>query len=88
MECQMITYGGAVTNVGRMDIPANYGPLYLEALYRPSIYFDIEEKIVGVITVDGRMSFMLTHNETIINTDTAKELRDTAMNHLSNAVVG
>lgn len=86
MGWDRITYGYAITNAGRMDIPTVYGPLLLDAVYGPSFYSDVEEKIIGVITVGGRISFMLTYNETIVSTDNAKKIRDMAMNHLSRAV--
>lgn len=86
MGWDRITYGFAITNVGRVDIPTDYGPLVLDAVYGPSFYSDVEEKIVGVITVGGRISFMLTHNEAIVSTDTANKIRDMAMSHLSEAV--
>jgi len=61
-----ITYGCALTNVGRFDIPTTYGPYRLEAVYGPSFYSDVDEKVVGVITVGGRLSYMLTCNESVV----------------------
>lgn len=51
MGWDRITYGYAITNVGRMDIPTVYGPLLFDAVYGPSFYSDVEEKIVGVMRV-------------------------------------
>jgi hypothetical protein len=86
MGWDRITYGHAITNVGRMDIPTEYGPLLLDTVYGPSFYSDVEEKIVGVITVGGRISFMLTYNKVIISTDIAEKIQDTVMNYLAHAV--
>ena len=79
-----VTYGYAITNVGRFDIPTVYGPLKLEAVYGPSVYSDVDEKVVGVITVGGRLSCILTCNEAVVG-DGAR-LRDAAMAHLEEAV--
>ncbi|MBN1381019.1 MAG: hypothetical protein JXA41_05040 [Deltaproteobacteria bacterium] len=86
MGWHRITYGYAITNVGRIDMPDVYGPLRLEALHGPSVYSDVEEKIIGVITVKGSISFMMTFNETTISTHDARQIRDFAMQHLLNAV--
>ena len=50
---------GKPTNVGRMNIPTSYGPLRIEAVYEPSVYSDVKEKSVGVITVPGRFLSIL-----------------------------
>ena len=42
-----ITYGYALTNIGRFDIPTSFGQLELEAVYGPLFYSDVEEKMVG-----------------------------------------
>ncbi|WP_088239422.1 condensation domain-containing protein [Calothrix rhizosoleniae] len=84
MGWHKVTYGYAITNVGRFDIPTVYGSLKLEAVYGPSIYSDVEEKIVGVITVGGRLSCILTCNESVVGDGT--RLRDAAMTHLEEAV--
>ena len=83
MGWDKVTYGYAITNVGRANIPTAYGPLRLEAVYGPSFYSDVEEKMVGVITVGGRMSFMLIHNESHISSETARRIRDAVMSYLA-----
>jgi NRPS condensation-like uncharacterized protein len=53
-------YDISVTNLGRLDIPAQYGPLRLEALYGPALSVAGEHhRVLGVTTVGGRMSFTL-----------------------------
>ena len=84
MNWHQTTYGYAITNVGRFDIPVSYGPLELEAVYGPLFYSDVEEKMLGVITVGGRMSFCHVSRRSIIND--ASILRDTAMDYLKAAV--
>jgi NRPS condensation-like uncharacterized protein len=75
-----ITYGYALTNVGRFDIPTTYGPYRLEAVYGPLFYSDVEEKMVGVITVGGSLSFILASNESVVGD--ATRLKKAAMEYL------
>ena len=53
-------YGCAITNVGRLNIPDQYGPLNLEAVHGPVVYSDVNEKTVGVVTVAERLSISMT----------------------------
>ncbi len=80
MDWHEITYGYALTNVGRFDIPTTYGPYRLEAVYGPLFYSDVEEKMVGVITVGGRLSIILASNESVVGDST--RLKKAAMGYL------
>ncbi len=71
-----VNFGAAITNVGRIDIPTGYGDLELDAVYGPFVYSDVNEKTVGVLTVGNRMTFAMSHNVDVVDTDTAAELRD------------
>jgi len=84
MGWHKITYGYALTNVGRFDIPTAYGSLKLEAVYGPLFYSDIEEKMIGIITVGGRLSFLFASNESVV--DNAPGLRESAMRYLEEAI--
>jgi hypothetical protein len=84
MGWHKITYGYALTNVGRFDIPTTYGPLQLETVFGPAVYSDVEEKVVGVITVGGILSCIMTCNEAVVG-DCAL-LKQAAMEHLIEAV--
>ena len=79
MGFHTVTYGCALTNVGRLDIPTRYGPLELEAVYGPSIFSDVEEKVIGVITVGGRLSVTLLCNEKVTEPGVAERLKNAAM---------
>ena len=86
MGWHQITYGYALTNMGRFDIPTCYGPLELEGVYGPLFYSDVEEKMVGVITVGGRLSFLHASRETVVGD--ATRLQKAAMRHLKTAIGG
>jgi len=79
MGWHKITYGYALTNVGRFDIPTTYGPYRLEAVYGPLFYSDVEEKMIGVITVGGRLSIILAGNESVVD---VTRLKKAAMEYL------
>ncbi len=86
MNWQGISYGYAITNVGRMNIPTNYGQYQLDSVYGPFIYSDVNEKTMGVITVGNKVTFLMSYNKAIVKPHTAEEIRDTAMDYLSNAI--
>lgn len=76
MMWDRVRFGFAITNVGRVDIPTDYGALKLDAVYGPIVYSDVNEKTVGVITVGNRMTFAMSHNIDVVDTNTASQLRD------------
>ena len=76
MMWDKVNFGAAITNVGRIDIPASYGDLKLEAVYGPFVYSDVNEKTVGVLTVGNRMTFAMSHNGDTVDTKTVAQLRD------------
>jgi len=86
MNWRGISYGYAITNVGRMNIPTTYNHYQLESVYGPFVYSDVNEKTMGVITVGDKVTFLMSYNETIVTPHTAEAIRKTAMDYLSNAV--
>jgi NRPS condensation-like uncharacterized protein len=86
MNWQGVSYGYAITNVGRMNIPTNYAQYQLESVYGPFVYSDVNEKTMGVITVGHKVTFLVSYNEAIVTSHTAEAIRDTAMDYISNAV--
>ena len=86
MNWQGISYGYSITNVGRMNIPTNYDQYQLESVYGPFVYSDVNEKTMGVITIGDKVTFLMSYNETIVTLHTAEEIRETAIDYISNAV--
>ena len=84
MKWHQTTYGYALTNVGRFDIPTSYGPLELEAVHGPLFYSDVEEKMLGIVTVGGRLSFFHVSRRPVVGD--AALLKDAAMKYLKAAV--
>ena len=85
MGWDKITFGFALTNVGRFGIPTTYGSLRIEEVYGPLFYSDVEEQMVGVITVNGRLTFLMAVNRSIGNS--AEKLRESVVKTLHNSVV-
>ena len=86
MNFNKVSYGYSITNVGRMNIPSVYGKLRLDSVYGPAVYSDVNEKLIGVITIGGRISFMMTYNKNNVSEEKAELIRDAVVNHLSNAI--
>ena len=76
MMWDKVNFGCVITNVGRIDIPATYGDLKLDAVYGPFVYSDVNEKTVGVITVGKRATFGMSYDESIVDSGTATKFRE------------
>lgn len=55
-----------------------------DTVHGPLFYSDVEEKMLGVITVGGRLSFFHVSREPVVGD--AAILKDAAMKHLEAAV--
>jgi hypothetical protein len=86
MNFNKVSYGYSITNVGRINIPSVYGRLRLDSVYGPAVYSDVNEKLIGVITIGDRISFMMTYNQNNVSKDKAELIRDNAISHLSSAI--
>jgi hypothetical protein len=59
-----VRYDLSISNVGRMDIPREYGPFRLEALYGPTLgVFLAGHRILAVTTFAGRMRCTFTSRD-------------------------
>ncbi len=77
--------GWEISNLGRCDLPVDYGSLKLESIIVPVFLSDYQEKCLRIVTVGGKMSFSLTFWEDILDTLTAERIRDTSMRYLCGA---
>ena len=74
--------GTAVTNLGRLDFPQNYGPLELERLIMqpggafPLVHVDL---VVGAVTCGGKLSLVLEYAEQAVDSATMLRIKDTAL---------
>lgn len=86
MNWHRINYGYAITNVGRVPIPVHYGPLHLDSVYGPLIYSDVNEKTVGVITVEDKITYLVSHNEKIVSKKQMEQIKEKTIHHLNDAL--
>ena len=86
MMWDKVNYGCVITNVGRVDIPTDYGDLQLDAVYGPLVYSDVNEKTAGVITVGKRTTFWMSYNESLIDSETATQFRNAVQGLLQEAI--
>jgi len=77
--------GWEISNLGRCDLPVNYGSLRLESIVVPVYLSDYQAKCLRIVTVGGRMFFSFTFWEDLMDTFTAEKIRDTSMRYLSEA---
>lgn len=80
------SFGYSITNVGRMDIQTNFGSRKLEAVYGPVIYSDVNEKVVGITTVDGRLTFSMTSGAVEVGNKVLQQIRDRVISLLKEEV--
>ena len=71
-----IKSGLNISNLGRINILEKDGPLYLEWMYGPCIFEDIYQKFLGVITVGRKMHFIISFNESVIDSSIVEKNRD------------
>lgn len=59
-----ISHDLSISNLGRLDIPAHYGPFYLESIYGPTLNVSWPgHRILGVNTFSGRMRCTFTSRD-------------------------
>ena len=86
MAWDKLNYGYSITNVGKVKIESDFGDLKLDSIYGPVVYSDVNEKTVGVTTVDDKLTFVMTYNMDIVGEEQANEIRSNTNQRLSEAL--
>jgi NRPS condensation-like uncharacterized protein len=79
--------GPAITNLGRLDFPRNYGALELDRLIMqpggafPLVHIDM---VLGVVTCSGKLSLVVEYAEEAVDTAVMEKIKDKAMEFLLN----
>jgi hypothetical protein len=74
--------GPAITNLGRLDFPKNYGNLELDRLIMqpggafPLVHVDM---VIGVVTAVGKLSLVVEYAEEAVDTVTMKKIKSKAL---------
>ncbi len=77
--------GPAVTNLGRLDFPKNYGDLELDRLIMqpggafPLVHVDM---VIGALTCVGKLSLVVEYAEEAVDSETMGKIKDKAMDYL------
>ncbi|MCC5661743.1 condensation domain-containing protein [Nostoc sp. XA010] len=65
----------AVSNLGRLDIPQQFGNLRLRAIYGPTLLGSENVKVVSVATLGGKMFFTFACLESVTSQTDAKQIQ-------------
>lgn len=71
--------GLALTNLGRMDIPLQYGELELESVFFIPPTNLLAEKVIGILTVGGKLRVAISFLGKYLKTETAQSLLNRAL---------
>jgi Condensation domain len=84
---QLNGYDVLVSNLGRLNIPRQYGHLQLAAFYGPSATSHFEnDRFVGVATLGDQMFFSLVYSESDISPTQIERLQQEAMQLLVSSI--
>lgn len=76
----------SISNLGRVAIPAEIGPLRIESVHGPAVIGRGTAPVMGVATLHDRMTFIMTAHEDAGSEATIQSIIDTAMRNLTDAV--
>ncbi|MCP4136978.1 MAG: hypothetical protein GY754_38780, partial [bacterium] len=79
LKWNKISFGYSITNVGRVNINTEYGNRKLEAVYGPLLYSDVNEKVVGITTVGGRLTFSMSCGADNVGREVIDKIREQVM---------
>jgi len=82
----IVDYDLSITNLGRLDFPADDGALRLEGLYGPAVSGMPDEQVLGVATAAGRLTCTLVSRPRLLAPDAAARWKALAGNELARAV--
>lgn len=85
-EPSKVRYDLSITNLGRLEFPSPEGRFPVRWVHGPAVSALPGECILGVSTAGGRMAFVFTFRDHILNPERAHRLRDRAMAILESAV--
>lgn len=78
--------GLGITNLGRMDIPVEYGLYKLETVFFIPPYWPNNEKVLGIVTSGGRMNVSIQYQPSAIEPSIVSTVWSAARKCLEEAV--
>ncbi len=79
-------YDFSLSNIGRLDFVEQYGRFQLKSFYGPTFSATVDENVIGVCTVNGRLSFTFIHKPEFIETAVVETIITRALQILGTAV--
>lgn len=86
MEDDFSDHTLSITNLGRLALAEEYGPLRLTGFYGPLLDANAREVVLGVSTVNGTLACTMTFRDTILAPATAAEIKQATLAQLENAL--
>ncbi len=72
-----------ITNLGAVKIPETYGHLKIDAIYGPCVFTDLAEKLVGITTINNKLTISVTYHEQIIDSSEAAQFLKATIRYLT-----
>ena len=79
-------YDFSLSNIGRLDLTEQYGRFQLKSIYGPTFSATVDENVIGVCTVNGRLSFTFIHKPEFIETAVVETIIANALQTVGKAV--
>jgi len=76
----------ALSNLGRLDIPQQFGHLHLRAIYGPTLLGSENVKVLSVTTLGGEMFFTFAYLESVTSQASAEKIKAGAMQRICDAI--
>ncbi len=85
MQNERISYDISISNLGRLDIPEQYGRFQIQAFHGPWVLGPQRTPLIGVATLGDRLSFSMTMQVTPDSVHRSTAIKTAAMQHLATA---
>ena len=79
-------YDFSLSNIGRLDLAEQYGRFQLKSFYGPTFSATVDENVIGVCTVNGRLSFTFIHRPKFLETAVVETIIANALQTVGKAV--
>jgi NRPS condensation-like uncharacterized protein len=76
----------SISNLGRLTLNTDYGPLRLVGFFGPLLDANAEEVVLGVATTNGTLACTLTFRDPVLDPANAAQIRDAALAQLDMAL--
>lgn len=86
LETESTDHTLSITNLGRLSLETEYGPLRLVGFYGPLLDASDQEVVLGIATTNGTLSFAMTFREPILAPATAERIREAVEAQLNAAL--